>query len=96
MAMSTRCHICGLDQGEPPWGESGRDPTWNICPCCGCEYGYEDHLESGVIRQRRRWLESGGEWWLEHDRPAGWSFEEQVRQIPAELPPGIARDSTCS
>jgi len=90
--MLTRCHICGLDVGEAPWGESGRYPTWSICPCCGCEFGYEDCRASGVVFQRRRWMESGGQWWKPSEKLAGWDFEEQVKHIPTDIPPGIDRD----
>lgn len=90
--MTTRCHICGLDLKEPPWGESGRDPTFNICPCCGVEFGSQDCRASGVVRERKRWIVSGGEWWKVKSKPPGWSFEEQVKQIPTEIPAGIDRD----
>jgi hypothetical protein len=38
------------------------------------------------------WVESGGKWRWPKDKPLGWSFEEQVKEIPPDLPPGIDRD----
>jgi hypothetical protein len=90
--MTTRCHICGFDVGEAPWGENGHDPTYSICPCCGCEFGYDDCRASGVIQQRQRWLDGGGNWWKPSEKPVGWDFEEQIRQIPSHVPPGIDQD----
>lgn len=90
--MTTRCHICGLDVGEAPWGECGRDPTFNICPCCGCELGYEDSRASGVILLRQQWLEGGGKWWKPGELPVGWDFQQQVKLIPSGIPLGIDRD----
>ena len=47
------CRVCGLDQGEPIWGEDGRTPTYGICSCCGVEFGYgdEDRENCRTIRK---------------------------------------------
>ncbi|PBC22211.1 hypothetical protein CK226_16405 [Mesorhizobium sp. WSM4311] len=38
-----KCRVCGLDQSpDMPWGESGGEPSYAICSCCGVEFGYED------------------------------------------------------
>lgn len=39
---STFCRVCGLDQDENPWGEDNASPTFDICACCGTEFGYHD------------------------------------------------------
>jgi hypothetical protein len=42
--MSTffSCPICGYDRlDEPPYDENGNS-SFDICPCCGIEFGYED------------------------------------------------------
>ena len=78
-----RCRVCGLHQGEDlPWGESGADPTFFICDCCGTEFGYEDVLLAGVRAARSRWLEAGGEWGDRRTRPQGWNRDEQLAMIP--------------
>jgi hypothetical protein len=87
-----RCHICGCELAEPPWGDTGTDPTWNICSCCGCEFGYHDCQLSGVLRHRHKWLATGGQWSDPEQRPPGWSLEDQLRFLPSELPAGIRRD----
>ena len=35
------CRVCGYINDEITW-EKGIYPTYNICPCCGVEFGYED------------------------------------------------------
>lgn len=35
------CRVCGLYLGYQPWGEDGKTPSYEICPCCGVEFGYE-------------------------------------------------------
>lgn len=52
-AGSTSCPVCGYDAGYPPWGEDGRLPTFDICACCGTEWGYEGTPEgTGAPRER--------------------------------------------
>lgn len=36
------CRVCGAKQLEPPWGNDGLTPSYEICDCCGVEFGYED------------------------------------------------------
>lgn len=86
------CHVCGALLDEPPWGESGLDATYNICPCCGCEFGYEDFQVSGVLRHREQWLRDGANWFSPKMRPADWDLEQQLNCLPPEPPPGVRRD----
>jgi hypothetical protein len=80
------CRVCGLDQGEPIWGEDGQCPTYIICECCGVEFGYGDHNADNCRAIRKDWLEvEGGKWWRPKSRPADWSWEEQRQTIPPEF-----------
>lgn len=47
------CRICGLYSEDKPWGEDGHCPTYDICPCCGCEFGYEDYTVESAINYRK-------------------------------------------
>jgi len=79
------CRICGLDQSFPIWGDSGSDPSYAICPCCGVEFGYEDIGKEGCIAFRAHWIEEkGAGWWEPKEKPLGWSLEEQLESIPDE------------
>ncbi|EGQ8490607.1 MULTISPECIES: hypothetical protein [Vibrio] len=53
------CRVCGLIQLDPPWGEDGKSPNYDICSCCGVEFGYEDSSVKGVSTYRKKWLEGG-------------------------------------
>ena len=75
-----------------PWGEDGKTPLWEICECCGIEYGYEDCLESALIRYREKWLANGAKWFSPKHRPKNWSLEQQLSNLPVVLPSGITRD----
>lgn len=66
------CPVCGYDQLEDP-------PTdYNICECCGTEFGYHDARRSHA-ELRQRWITAGMPWW---DRrvppPADWNPVAQL------------------
>jgi len=52
--------VFGTD--DPPWGLDGRCPTYEYCPCCGVEWGYQDSLPASVERFRSEWVRRGGTW----------------------------------
>src|SRR5436853_428601 len=54
------CPVCGYDGlGEPPYNADG-DGSYEICPSCGFEFGFDDHSE-GVSHDefRATWLAAG-------------------------------------
>jgi len=50
------CRVCGFREDEPPWGEDGRTPLFDFCPCCGVEHGYGDATPAGARNWRARRL----------------------------------------
>jgi hypothetical protein len=75
------CRVCGLLQ-EFPWGETGQDPSHDICACCGVEFGYEDCLLIAIRSYRESWIQSGAKWWNEKFKPENWILEDQLKNIP--------------
>lgn len=73
-----RCRVCGLLQDDPPWGADGRTPSFELCECCGTEFGYEDATQAGVERARARWAASGYVWAEPTSRPVGWDPQDQL------------------
>lgn len=54
------CRICGFINEEITW-DQGIYPTYNICECCGVEFGYEDCSLDSIYKYRENWiLEMGG------------------------------------
>src|SRR5689334_8332051 len=45
---------------------------YNICPCCGTEFGFDDAYTS-IGELRGQWIREGMKWWspVEH-APTGW------------------------
>lgn len=78
-----KCRVCGLVHAEPPWGDDGRTPLFEMCDCCGVEFGYQDSTPLGVARYRKKWLDAGGAWDNPKTRPPDWNLAEQLAGIPA-------------
>lgn len=80
--LTYRCPVCGypgLD--EPPYDEHGC-ASYNICPCCGTEFGYDDN-NIAHAELRKRWISSGMRWWSKTTpKPADWDAERQLRDVP--------------
>lgn len=78
------CRVCGAEQLDPPWGDDGRNATFDICDCCGVEFGYEDATLTGVRRYREKWLSTGANWNIAKSKPENWLLEEQLKNVPKE------------
>jgi len=76
------CRVCGYELLEPPWGEDSRSPTWDFCPCCGTEFGYQDCTPMSARRMRENWISSGMKWSEPAKKPANWDFDRQRANIP--------------
>jgi len=77
------CRVCGLDQEEQIWGEDGKCPTYNICACCGVEFGYGDETPDNCRAIRKHWIEVDCmKWFTPQEKPDDWSWELQKSQIP--------------
>ncbi len=83
--MKYTCPVCGW----PELQESPRSPTgaasFELCPCCGFEFGYDDD-DQGVTYEeaRARWIAGGMKWWsTTRSAPEDW---DPVKQITAVLP----------
>lgn len=73
------CPVCGYPNlDEAPYDQHGC-PTYNICPCCGTEFGYDD-ARSSHARLRERWIANGMSWWSSYLRPPGhWDPASQLK-----------------
>lgn len=76
------CRVCGLYIESAPWGEDGETPTYEICPCCGVEFGNEDYTLQSVRNYRTKWLENSAKWFEPRQKPNYWDLEEQMKKVP--------------
>jgi hypothetical protein len=77
------CRVCGLLMPEPPWGDDGKSPAYDFCPCCGVEFGYGDCTHLAAQSWRETWIKKGAVWDNKDEKPTNWNLEEQLKTIPA-------------
>lgn len=86
--MMSVCPVCGWDSLKtPPYGPTGNLPAYEICSCCGFEFGFDDNGFTGSeanpahVSYRKLWIERGCPWFAEAAKPAGWQAERQLERI---------------
>ena len=78
--MKHTCPVCGWPElHEPPRRESG-GASFEICPCCGFEFGFDDDDQGRTYKQARaRWIDGGMTWWsTSRPAPPGWHPAPQL------------------
>ena len=75
------CRVCGLYNEDKPWEQDDNSPTYEICPCCGVEFGYEDYTIESTIEYRKKWIENGAKWFNAKKKPEVWNLEKQLQNI---------------
>ena len=79
------CPVCGYPLGNyNPWGDDGKTPTFDICPCCGVEWGNEDYTTESRTEYRNKRLADGAKWFEPQKKPVNWNLEEQLKDIDHE------------
>lgn len=80
--MMYNCPICGYDKlDEKPYDNEG-NPSYEICNCCGFEFGFDDASEGESFEEfRKKWLDSGAEWFNVKVKPKNWNFKLQLQNI---------------
>lgn len=79
------CRVCGYYINDLPWGKDGNCPTYEICPCCGVEFGNEDCTKESTKQYREKWINEGAKWFEHEKKPLKWNNEEQFFNIPQEF-----------
>lgn len=79
-----RCPICGYDGlSEPAW--DGENPSHEICPSCGIEFGYEDMKPPRHLRHlelREAWIQRGMPWFSKsRPPPPAWDPSQQLQNV---------------
>ena len=85
------CPICGhpyLEEGPLQFIENGKEivsyskgaPTFEICPCCGVEFGYDDN-EFSWEDLRKKWIEHGAIWSRKIEKPKNWNLNKQLLNL---------------
>jgi hypothetical protein len=76
------CPVCGFDSLSRPL------EPFDICPCCGTEFGYDDSALNHE-ELRMRWMRTGADWWSAAAvPPPNWSPTAQLLRanlLPVDL-----------
>ena len=90
-----RCPICGyfgLDEADPNSGTLQFLGFYEICPCCGAEFGSDidadsiDELKQSIYRYRMKWINEGHNWFSDYDGPPiDWDWKRELREIGIDV-----------
>lgn len=69
---------------EPPYSTFLGEPSYEVCACCGFEFGNDDepgtgHAGASFAEYRTRWMKDGAQWFNPALKPAGWDVHHQLR-----------------
>ena len=78
------CRVCGYEYDEPPWGIDDKTPLFEICPCCGNQFGYNDCNIEAIRKYRSEWIINGANWFNSKFQNVGWNLFSQLKQVPPE------------
>lgn len=84
MEKKHNCRVCGFYMEDLPWGDDGNCPSYEICPCCGVEFGNEDYTIESTKKYREDWIKGGASWFEKKGKPENWNLEVQLKNIPDE------------
>ncbi len=75
------CPACGWDdQISPPMDTLGY-PSYDICSCCGIQYGYHDIMGITYRAWRDKWVRNGMRWNSYSDPPPDWDPVRQLKKL---------------
>ena len=77
MAPFEACPVCRYEGPDAAAYEEIGCPTYEICPCCGTQFGYDDFALTHA-ELRARWIEGGAKWWASRPAPAGGDPARQL------------------
>ena len=82
----SHCPICGFGPFETPYRSTAEiRESFDICSCCGCEYGNDDN-----DRHFTEWVAGGCKWFTPKERPQDWALDMQLHQSIRPWPPAEA------
>lgn len=81
--MNYICLICGFDKlYEPPYDKYSC-ASFEICPCCGTEFGY--HIvhpnQEKITLLKEKWIKNGMIFNNNNRIPLNWSSSEQLKNL---------------
>ena len=77
------CPVCGYGPFNEPYTSAQElRYSYDICDCCGCEYGNDD-----TEQHYDNWIKNGCSWFNSKQKPSNWSLQNQTNNIIRPWPP---------
>ena len=71
---------------QPPYSAHFGSPSYEVCSCCGFEFGFDDEpgatLGESFEEYLARWTKNGSNWFQPASRPPQWTLESQLDGVP--------------
>ncbi len=68
---------------SPPYCQYLGEPSYDVCPCCGFEFGFDDEPDTASPQSfeeyRGEWIRDGCQWFDLSKKPGEWNLEMQLR-----------------
>jgi predicted amidophosphoribosyltransferase len=80
MDSNNICGVCGFDRLEEPMYDINGSASFEICPCCGTEFGYHDAVKSHK-ELREAWIRNGMNWHTVDYKPENWDPKKQLENL---------------
>lgn len=75
------CPVCGYPELDKAAYSKGA-PSFEICPCCGYQFGYDDDDQNITHEKwREKWIREGMVWWSRNIKPTNWNPKAQLQSI---------------
>src|SRR5262245_19086796 len=76
--------------GPPPYCQWHGKPSYDVCACCGFEFGNDDEpgtaLPVTFAQYLAEWIAGGCEWFDPAPRPEDWDLAQQLRAAGIKMP----------
>lgn len=82
------CPVCGYDKLNNPLYDNNGNGTYEICVCCGFEFGADDFpdKEKAYKKWRNNCKKNGCKWFSKYAKPSDdWNATEQIKKIEKTL-----------
>ena len=75
---------------SPPYSKIWGQPSYEVCDCCGFEFGFDDEPGEGAEPETfekylANWAREGCNWFSPDERPVNWSLEVQLKEAGLKL-----------
>ena len=79
------CPVCGFKGLEENPYANSKEPSFEICACCGYEFGFDDSSDTSAEKSyqtyREKWIKEGANWLLPQFMPSDWQLNKQLENI---------------